>query len=196
MDLRQATKALVDAPDLAIQLRMVDSYIQSFNRLPSKFVLPYEHINLKPIIEAFAHDLKAFSAFIKALRDTCEGERYIEVHELYRTISLRALQQERRTRINRAIELLSPIAEQHFNRPLTADDRLRLGRLAEQRWGALRLDYMREARREYNADRLTAEQREEVLAEFWQSIQRGLDNGVVTLGGGDPVDYIKEYISK
>lgn len=194
MNLREATKALVSAPDVAMQLRVVDQYIQTYNKLPSKFVLPYEHVALKPIIEAFAKDLKAFVAYIKALRDACEGERYFQVHDLYRTISLRALQQERRLRITRATELLLGKAEQVLGRPLTVDDRARLGRALEQRWGALRLEFLREARSGMTDDKLTAFQRDEALAEFWQNIERGLDNGVVTLGGNED-EYIRRWLA-
>lgn len=193
MDLREATQELLFAPDIAIQLRLIDNYIQTYNRLPSKFVLPYEHVHLKPIIEAFAKDLKAFVAYIKALRDGLEGATYIEVHELYRTISLRALQQERRARLQRALALLEPQAQQLVDRELTAEDRSRLGRLVEQRWGAMRLEYMREARTEMSAKRLQAEQRDEVLAEFWSAIERGIDNGVVPLGEGAEA-FIKECL--
>ena len=64
MDLRAATSWLMRTPDPAKWIKMVDAYIQTFNRIPNSFVLPAEHENVRAVIEAFASDTNAFAQAI------------------------------------------------------------------------------------------------------------------------------------
>lgn len=190
-DLRQATGWLLHEHDIGKWVRLADSYIQAYNRIPNEFVLPREHAALKPIIDAFALDTPAFANYIRALRDGSEGIAYDELHEIYRTISVRALQAQRRTRLRKATLIMVPQVEKALGRPLRYDDEVVLSKFIEQRWGAMRMDAMAEARNERNAKRLPSEDRTTVLEAFWQSLDKSLEDERVPLGI-EPVEAVKQ----
>lgn len=181
-DLRQATNWLLREPEVGKWIRLADSYIQAYNRIPNQFVLPREHVALKPIVDAFALDTQAFAQYIRALRDGSEGAAYDELHEIYRTISVRALQAQRRTRLRRATLIMVPRVEQALGRPLRYDDEVVLSKFIEQRWGAMRMTAMAEARNERSVKRLPTEERSVLLEQFWQSLDKALDADNVPLG--------------
>lgn len=189
MDLRQTTEWLLRAPDIGKWLRLADSYIQSYNRIPNQFVLPREHAILKPVIDAFALDTQAFATFIRALRDGCDGVAYDELHEIYRTVSVRALQAQRRTRIRRATLLLAPKVEDALGHPLRYDDEVVLSKFIEQRWGVMRMSAMAQARNERTKKRLPTEERSVLLEQFWRNLDKSLDAGEVPLGGQVDEDF-------
>lgn len=182
MDFREATRTLMRQPDIARQLRLVDSYIQAYNRLPNEFVLPADHALLKPIIEAFAADTTAFAQYIRTLRDASESHDYDELHDLYRTIDMRAMQASRRSRIRKAVTVLMPEFAKELGRNLTYEEQLKMARFIEHRWGAMRLAHMDEERSKHNSKRLPAEERTTALAQFWKDIETALDNNTVPLG--------------
>lgn len=193
MDLREATNWLLRAPDIGKWLRMADSYIQAYNRIPDQFVLPREHAVLKPVIDAFALDTQAFATYIRAMRDGSEGIAYDELHDLYRTVSVRALQTQRRSRIRKAALLLVPLVEQKVGRVLRYDDEVVLAKFIEQRWGAMRMMALASARAERQDRRLPAEDRAILLEEFWRALDRKLDEGEVPLGD-PPGEGIKQAL--
>jgi len=182
MDFREATRILMRQPDIARQLRLADSYIQAYNRMPDSFVLPADHVILKPIIEAFAANTSAFAQYIKTLRDASDSHDYDELHDLYRTIDMRSLQAERRSRIRKAVALLMPEFSRALERELTYEEQLKMARFIEHRWGAMRLAHLDQERRKHNSKRLPAEERATSLSQFWKSIETALDNGGVLLG--------------
>jgi hypothetical protein len=185
MDLRTTTGKLLRDPDPAQWLRLADSYIQAYNRIPDKFVLPAQHAFLKPIIESFAQDTQALSRYILALRDAVDGGARDELHALYRTISMRALQTDRRARIKRAVSVLE---EQYrrSGRALDHDELQRVSRFVEQTWGDMRMQAMAMAREQLKAKRLTVEERAIELSAFWRTIDAALDNNTVLLGESGP----------
>lgn len=181
-NLRQATSWLLHEQDIGKWVRLADSYIQAYNRIPNQFVLPREHAALKPVIDAFALDTQAFAQYIRALRDGSEGLAYEELHEIYRTISVRALQAQRRTRLRKATLIMVPRVEKALGRPLRYDDEVVLSKFIEQRWGAMRMDAMAEARSERSVKRLPTEDRSVLLEQFWQSLDKALEREEVLLG--------------
>lgn len=193
-DLRQATGWLLHEQDIGKWIRLADSYIQAYNRMPNEFVLPREHAALKPVIDAFALDTPAFANYIRALRDGSEGVAYDELHDIYRTISVRALQAQRRTRLRKATMIMVPQVEKALGRPLRYDDEVVLSKFIEQRWGAMRMDAMAEARSERSVKRLPTEDRSVLLEQFWQSLDRSLENNHVPLGD-DPEETLQQIVA-
>lgn len=182
MSLRKTTERLIGMPDVAHWLRVADAHIQSYNKLKSRFILPAEHELVKPVVEAFANDTGAFAEYIRALRDAVSGAAKPELNALYRTVSLRALQVTRRSRVRRAVTTLVPQIEKQLKREVNYDEQMLLGRFIEQVWGALRLDAMSHERDARRLKHLDAETRNEILADFWSEIDKKLDKGVVDLG--------------
>ena len=156
-------------------LRLADSYIQMFNKSPREFILPREHARLKPLIEIYAHDLQGFVLYILGVRDsyTHDAATYADLHKLYRTVSTRALQQDRRVRLNAAVEK----AMQLRGRPASFHTRATWARRMEQAWGQRRLQHMSEYRDKTQRNRLTVEERSEILDEFWKSIEEEIARG-------------------
>lgn len=197
MSLRDTTNILLRASDVGSWLRLADSYIQAYNRIPQQFVLPADHALLKPIIESFASDVVAFSAYVRALRDAIEdGTAKDELHDLYRMTSMRGLQQERRARINKAATILTEQVEPVLGRELTYEDRLQMARFIEHRWGDMRLTTMAEERKLRNSKRLTTEERNIVLHDFWKTLDTALENGVVPLGDEGEITELALLLTK
>lgn len=196
MDLRQATSVLLRDPEVARWLKLADTHILAYNRMPEQFILPADHALLQPIIETFASDTNAFAQYIKALRDASDGLAYDELHDLYRTVSLRALQTVRRARLRKAVVALIPRLNAALQRQTTADEHVRVVRFVEQCWGAMRLASMAEERRLRKTNRLSSEDRTFLLDRFWAGIDKQLDNGVVPLGRDDAFTELVEMLSR
>lgn len=191
MDLQSATSALLRAHDVAQQLKLADHYIQAYNRMPSMFILPAEHANLRPLIESFASNADTFVEYLRALRDSLDGHARDEVHDLYRTVSVRVLQTSRRARLRRALDIILPEVEVANGGPLPYENQMRVMRCIEQTWGAMRMESMAKERSELTNKRLSSESRAVLLTEFWQMLDAELDAGRVLLGHKSVDDLLK-----
>lgn len=168
------TQRLINDPKAADKLVLVDSYITQLHKLGKQFILPNDHSELKPLVESYADDLPKFVAYVRAIRDAVpfRSSSYLSLHELYRTLNVRVVQQERRARANRALEWLAT-----HHPKLTYEQRTKWLRKLEQKWGRERLQYMDIYRRKSRRDRLTTDEREEILQEFWADIDQTITNG-------------------
>lgn len=165
MELRDSTLALITSSNPATLLKLADKYIETYNAVPDRFVLPREHVVLKPVIESFHDSLGDFVAYLRAIRNYLSGVEKDEVHRLYRTILTRHVQQVRRSRVERALKSV----EKMLGRKLDSDERKRLGRKLEQHWHA-----RREALRRANKG---AAQGQGMFDEFWKTIDTEIENG-------------------
>lgn len=181
MDLRATTTHLLNAPDIGQWLRRADNYIQAYNRMREGFTLPADHAILRAVVEAFATDAVAWAEYIRALRDAVEGTAYDDLHDLYRTVSVRALQVIRRTRLRKAVLLLQPEIENLLGRAINYTEQTQVAAGLEQIWGAARVALMSRERKELTANRLSSEERAAVLAAYWKDIDNKLAKGVVPL---------------
>ena len=178
-ELRTATETLRRRADIATWLRMADAYISQRNKMGDKFVLPRDHEILAPIISSFATDMGAFGDYIRALRDATEGAANAEMHELYRVVSVRALQVVRRTRLRKAVKALT---QTNALGEVNYEGELRIGRLLEQSWGEMRMAAMADERSATTARKLNAEDRRILLDAFWKDIDTQIEAGSVPLG--------------
>jgi hypothetical protein len=181
MDLRTTTTHLLNAPDIGQWLRRADNYIQAYNRMREGFTLPADHAILRAVIEAFAADAAAWADYIRALRDAVEGAAYDDLHDLYRTTSIRALQVIRRTRLRKAVLLLQPEIENLLGRAINYTEQTQVASGLEQIWGAARMALMSRERKEVTANRLSSEERAAILTAYWKDIDNKLAKGVVPL---------------
>lgn len=167
MSLPELTDHLISDPQAADKLRLADSYILQIQRMGRTFVLPEEHALIEPIIERYSKSLPKFVAYVRDVRDTVapRSTSYIALHELYRTLEVRMVQQQRRDRARKALAWL----ESRYPK-LTVDQKNRWVRKLEQQWGRERLDFMEKYRNKTASGRLSTEEREEVLKEFWQEV--------------------------
>jgi hypothetical protein len=174
MSLQDVTSELLHDPKAADKLKLADDYMLQQKRFGRRFILPKEHSILSPIIERYSKNLDKFVAYVKQVRDAApaRGAGYIALHELYRTLEVRLVQQQRRERANRALAWLA----KHYPR-LDADQRQRWMRKVEQKWGQRRMAVMEAARRKTHRDRLSTEEREELLKDFWEEIDNEIRTG-------------------
>lgn len=174
MSLPELTDRLIRDPEAAKKLRLADSYMLQLQRVGREFRLPEEHSILLPIIEQYAKSLSKFVTYVKSLRDTTpdRGNTYVALHELYRMLEVRMVQQQRRERARRAMDWL----EKKYPKMAFEQKRKWLQKL-EQQWGRERMATMDIARRKTTTGRLSTEEREEVLAEFWIEIDERIERG-------------------
>ncbi len=174
MSLPELTDHLAVDPKAADKLRLADSYMLQQQRLGRNFVLPDKHAEIEPIIERYAQNLTKFVDYVKSLRDQAppRSDGYFALHELYRTLEVRMIQQQRRERAKRAYAWL-----EHNHPKLTYEQRQRWLRKLEQQWGRDRMDFLDAQRRKTGKGRLSTEEREELLQEFWAEVDAEIAAG-------------------
>lgn len=174
MALPELTDHLVKDPQVADKLRLADSYMLQVERMGRQFRIPEEHSVLEPIIERYSRNFPRFVSYVRELRDTVQprSASYIALHELYRMLEVRLVQQQRRDRARRALAWLEA-----KHPKLSSEQKLRWVRKLEQQWGKRRMAAMDHARRKTLRGRLSTTEREGLLAEFWQEIDQEVEKG-------------------
>jgi len=173
--LSAVTATLLRNPDKVQEwLTIVDKHMMSYASNPSVFLLPKAHEFLKPLIEAFSHDLEGFTQYVLDVRDNFDRRslQFVEIQAIYRKLNGRLVQQTRRERMARAIakaeELYGEIAYTK-----------RMQWMAEQEhvWAQRRLAFLEQQRKRLKQERLSTELRTEMLLEFWDIIDTEIYKG-------------------
>lgn len=174
MSLPELTEHLASDPRAAEKLRLADNYMLQQQRMGRSFRLPEEHADIEPIIERYSKNLAKFVAYVKALRDDAppRSSGYIALHEFYRTLEVRLIQQQRRDRARKAYAWV----ERHYPK-MTYEQKQRWLRKLEQQWGRERMEFLELARNKTSGGRLSTEEREELLAEFWAGVDKEVEKG-------------------
>ena len=170
----KVTDRLISDPQVADKLRLADSYMLQRDRMGRSFSLPTEHALLRPIIDEYTHNFPEFVAYVRELRNTVQprSSNYIALHELYRMLEVRLVQQQRRDRARKALAWL----EKHYPK-LNFDQKQRWIRKLEQQWGRERLDTLDTARRKTARGRVTTDERESLLEDFWAEVDERIEKG-------------------
>ena len=175
MDLSEATQFIFYSGDPAQWLRLADTYIQQYNAMPRLFILPREHAQLKPVVEAFARDDRGLTDYVLGFRnDLPDGEQKIAVNALYRKINVRYVQRVRRERLTRALDM----AEKKFG-TLDYEARLKYSKKLEQAWGRRRLDWLADVRRKMGRRNIPLEEMNDALSVFWAGVDDEIERGEV-----------------
>lgn len=171
----EVTESLLRNPDkLTDLLTIADKHMQTYQESPELFMLPKAHEFLLPLIETFASDLEGFTFYLIELRDKFDrsSKQFVEIQKIYRRINGRHVQASRRDRIRRAV---AKAEDQWGEIPFT----LRMHWMAklEHEWAQRRLVFLDHARQRLKTERLSTEQRTEVLLEFWDIIDTEIYEG-------------------
>ena len=177
MDLREATREILGSDSPAAWLRLADGYIHAYNKMPEAFILPKDHALLRPVIEVFHDKLPDFAAYCRAVRDHLGGDAYHNAHELYRTISTRSVQQNRRARLYKALDSV----EAAVPRKLAPDERARGAVKLEKHWGLRRREMLAAHRRTTPSGRLSTDHRAALLEKFWHEIDKEIETRDIPL---------------
>lgn len=176
MDLKEfrATVLRLDKPEEV--LRLADRYLMQMEEMGADFLLPRNHIIVRPILEYYAGDLKGWVKFVKGVRDRLpvEGRKFHEgVHEFYRTLLVRLTQIERRERLDAAVAmaLRKRMIED------TYDEKMRYSRRCTQVWKLRKDNLLKQHAASTKKGVLSLEEREELLAEFWTQVGDEIANG-------------------
>lgn len=175
LSIAEVTESLMRNPEkLPALLTIADRHMQTYQQSRELFVLPKSHEFLLPLIEAFATDLEGFTFYLIELRDKFDrsSKQFVEIQKIYRRINGRHVQASRRDRIRRAV---AKAEEQWGEIPFT----LRMHWMArlEHEWAQRRLVFLDQARQRLKTERLSTEQRTEVLLEFWDMIDTEIYEG-------------------
>jgi hypothetical protein len=159
-------------------LRLADTYLHQMETMGDTFILPKEHAMVKPVLEQYAGDLSGWVKFVKNVRDRLPvtGRQFHEgVQELYRTLVVRKTQIERRARLDAAVSVA-------VQKKLITNDYVTKQNYANrctQVW-KLRRDKMLEiAAKQCRTGRLSVDERETMLEEFWSNVTEEIENGEV-----------------
>lgn len=176
MDLKEFRDTILRLDRPEDVLILADKYLTQMQELGTSFVLPREHVLVKPILEYYTGDLPGWVKFVKGVRDRLpkEGRTFHGgVHDLYRTLEIRRTQQERRERLDAAVSK----ALKKKLIPDTYEEKMRYARRCTQVWKERR-DNLLKAHIPKKG-RLSVEEREGLLEEFWRTVMAEVDNGEV-----------------
>jgi hypothetical protein len=146
----------------------------SYASNPEVFLLPKAHEFLKPLIEAYSHNLEGFTQYLVEIRDNFDRRslQYTEVQAIYRRINGRYVQTARRERIARAT---AKAEELYGEIPYTK--RLQWMAELEHKWAQRRLAFLEIQRTRLKQKHLETELRTELLLEFWDIIDTEIYKG-------------------
>lgn len=169
---------LLSVPNPAPALRIADEYLRQYAALGSAFVLPQQYAQLKPIIDYYAGDLPGWVKFVRGIRDSLpkDGRTFhTDMHDLYRTLEVRLTQQERRDRLDSAVQA----AVRKGIIPDEPSEKLRYSRRCTQHWKLRRDALLKAHAAATGKKRLSMEERDDLLTQFWTEIQEEISIGVL-----------------
>ena len=172
----EATQVILSQPKLIItRIDLLDRYIKSSNPDGPNFLLPPEHDVLQPIGEKFGEDLQGFIQYILHLRNSFakSSKKWEQIQAIYRKINTRYIQQQRRERTKRAIQ----VNKKTFDEKPEYSVRLQWIANIEKIWAKKRLAHLERERNAGNRAHLQSDEYNEVLAEFWEQISKEIDRG-------------------
>jgi hypothetical protein len=97
---------------------------------------------------------------------------FFQLFDLLRTLNARLMQQQRRNRVDRALDWLEATYP-----GLTIEQKQYWVRKLEQKWGRERLAALDEAKQRIGREQLTTEERNAVLAESWARVDADIERG-------------------
>ena len=157
-------------------LTIADKYLSQMEEMGAHFVLPKEHQVVKPALEFYAGDLAGWVRFVKSVRDRLPKAGrgfHVEVNELYRKLSTRLKQQERRERLTRAVDTA-------LRKQLIDDDyetKMRYARRCTKSWELRKENLLANGAKTAKGGRLSVEDRRVMLDEFWRNVDAEIQNG-------------------
>jgi hypothetical protein len=173
--LTECTNSLLRNPDKMREwLAVADKHMQTYAEDKKNFLLPRAHEFLEPLILTYANNLEGFTEYLVGLRDRFDrsSAAFKDMQAIYRRVNGRYIQQQRRERMERATEK----AEELYGK-IPYMQRVQWAARLEHEWAKRRLDFLDAHRRKYENDRLPAEDRVELLAEFWEGIDNEIHEG-------------------
>lgn len=173
--LEETTSALLRNPDKVSEWVIIaDKHMMSYAKDQRLFVLPKQHEFMKPLIEAFAHDLVGFAEYLLQLRDNFDrrSRQFVDIQAVYRRVNGRSVQQQRRERMARAIAK----AEELYGE-IAYTKRMQWMAELEHHWAQRRLAFLEQQRKRLKQERLSTEMRTEMLLEFWDIIDTEIYKG-------------------
>lgn len=156
-------------------VRLADQYLRRLEEMGKDFILPKEHAVVRPLLEYYAGDLAGWVKFIRGIRDALppRSKQQQGIHTFYRTILIRLTQQERRVRLDSAVAA----AVRKKIIPNDYDTKVRYARKCTQYWMRRRMALLEAHRRETGTGRLSLEEREGLLTEFWSNVDAEIQQG-------------------
>ena len=161
--------------DAAKVASLADHYLMEMEKRGSDFRLPREHAVVKPILEEFAGDFDGFAAWLHGIhrdmpfRSAVRQEFYIAI----RRVDVR-LNQDRNRELTR---LATKVAVDKKWLPDVFSLKQAYAAKLRKYWELRRTTFLASHRAASPTKRLTADERTELSAEFWETIRKEIENG-------------------
>ena len=176
MDLREFRETVLRLDHPETLLILADKYLTDMEAKGDSFILPKEHVAVKPVLEFYAGDLEGWVKFVAGIRDRLpvSGRKFHpEVHMLYRTLEIRLTQQQRRERLSRAVE----VAVKKRLIPNDYEEKMRYARRCTKEWQLRKTRLLDALRAGSKQNRVSVAERDSVLRDFWLNIDAEIENG-------------------
>ena len=171
--LLEAQIAIAADPDPVSWLVLAGMYIKMRVKENKRIVIPEQHGLIAPLVAEYYNDPVGFVKFARGVRDSVARESYVVMHEYYRKINGSLAQQQRRERLNKAVDFVSDSIGESFS----MDQRVAIAGWYEQLWGKWRVEALDDARGD--REKLSSDERAQVCDEFWAEIDSKIESGLI-----------------
>jgi hypothetical protein len=163
--------------DVAASLKRLNQMAISYSKDPSSLKLDKRDSVLLPSLKKVVKDVSVLADAMLEIRDGIDRghSQYKDVNKIYRSVLARAVQQERRERAERAFKA----AEEQYGKCPSFAERLRWIAALEHEWAGQRMTRLEEFRRKVTGMRLSRDETEHILDQFWADIDALIDDGDV-----------------
>lgn len=175
-NLRELKEWSLDHPDESIQaLQIADDYLQMYDRMGDRLVIPKDHAFARPVVEYFAGAPDEFAKWLHKLvaEFPPKTEARRQCYELFRRVNLRHAQRVRRERINAAVQTA-------VNLGIIPDEYLvkeRYARRVTLVWG-MKLKALQKSARNATSGKTLSREHDDILREeFWSDVEAQIARG-------------------
>lgn len=156
---------------------VLDMYVNFTLQSGQLITLPQPHMFMRELIEMCKADDWGYVAFLRELRDSATPGYFDELHRFFRKVQGRYVQKIRRKRLDLAADLI----KDQLHVALTYQQRQKIQLWVEQRWTQERAGALHDAKVRGSRKALTADERAEICAQFWDEVDASLELGVVPI---------------
>lgn len=174
--LPQLRDALLRAEHPSRYIQLADQYMRQIELVGDDFILPAAHADLATLLNYYKDDLGGWEKFVRNVRDRMpRSQERRKVQEIYRIVQMRRIQREARERTGRAVAKALELGRVEDVYEL----KLLYARKCAQSWLKQKHAMLKEHRVRTKRNRLSVEERSELLEKFWAEIDQDIAAGIL-----------------
>lgn len=176
-DLKQAFRTIVDSDNPAALLIWADEEMQKIPRQGDMYELSRNYAWMQPVLEFYTYDLEGWVKFVRKVRDKMErrSKNHMETAAFSKMLLIRSIQRRTRAILDVAVNMA-------VRKGLIPDERMakeRYQKRCVQSWKQRRDNLLKMVRASSKTKRISRDELETVVADFWETVASEVNNGEV-----------------